>query len=173
MINRECKICGINFVVTTIKNRKVYCSKNCKNVADRQKLKLKYDLNPGEASRKVRESYFKNHDANKAKVRERVKQARKSNPSLFKINKIKSTYGLSAEEYVHLLDRQKHMCPICDREISGEVNSEKLKAFVDHDHKTGVVRGILCLYCNSLIGYCREDKRILEAAIEYLKKFGK
>jgi len=154
MINRECKICGINFVVTTINNRKIYCSKNCKGVAEKQK-------------------YFKNHDANKAKVRERVKQARKSNPSLFKINKIKSTYGLSAEEYVHLLDRQKHMCPICYREISGEVNSEKLKAFVDHDHKTGVVRGILCLYCNSLIGYCREDKRILQAAIEYLKKFGK
>ena len=173
MINRECKICGINFVVTTINNRKIYCSKNCKNVADRQKLKLKYELNPEVARRKARESYFKNHDENKTRMRERAKHARKLNPGLFKKNKLKSTYGLSTEEYSSKMESQDSKCPICFKEISGEVNTKELRAVVDHDHQTGFVRGILCLYCNSLIGYCREDRRVLQAAIEYLKKFGK
>lgn len=154
MINRECKICGMKFVVTTIKNRKIYCSKNCKGVAEKQK-------------------YFKNHEENKTKMRERAKQAHKLNPGLFKKNKLKSTYGISTEEYSSKLVSQDSKCPICFREISGEVNTKELRAVVDHDHQTGLVRGILCLYCNSLIGYCREDKIVLQAAIEYLKKFGK
>lgn len=173
MISRDCKICGTNFVVPTIKNRKIYCSKNCNNVANKNKMKLKYDSNPEEARRKARESYFKNHDKNKAKSRERVKQARRLNPDLFKKSKLKSTYGLSEEQFLNMLNSQSNKCAICFKKVSGEVNSEDHKAFVDHNHKTGTVRGILCLYCNSVIGYCREDKLVLLAAIDYLEKFRK
>jgi endogenous inhibitor of DNA gyrase (YacG/DUF329 family) len=173
MINRECKICGTNFSVTTKGNAKIYCTKNCKKIADKQRLKLKYDLNPREASKKVRESYFKNHDENKAKMRERAKQARKLNPSLYKKHRLKSNYGLSAEHYSRMLESQKSKCAICFKEISGEVNTKDLKAVVDHNHKSGIVRGILCLSCNSIVGYSREDRKVLLAAIDYLKKFGK
>lgn len=173
MVNRECKICGTNFDVKTDNSRKVYCSKNCKTVADKRLMKSKYDANPEEARRKAREAYLRNHDENKAKMRERAKQARKLNASLFKKNKIKSTYGLSAEQYLGMLDSQKSKCAICFKEISGEVNTKELKAVVDHNHKSGIVRGILCLHCNSIVGYSREDRGVLLAAIDYLKKFGK
>jgi endogenous inhibitor of DNA gyrase (YacG/DUF329 family) len=173
MISRECKICGANFDVTTINNRKVYCSKNCKSVADKRLLKSKYDANPEEARTRAREAYLRNHEENKERSRERVKQARLSNPDSFKRHKLKSTYGISIEEFSTLLETQAYKCLICARQISGKVNSKDLKAFVDHDHKTGAVRGALCLYCNSVIGYCREDKSVLLAAIDYLKKFKK
>jgi len=173
MINRDCKICGIKFDVKTNNNRKIYCSKNCKNMADKRLMKSKYDANPELARKKAREAYYRNHDANKRAASERMKHARKSNPETFKRLKLKSTYGISMKEFTTLLDYQGHKCVICTKKLSGKVNSKDLKAFVDHKHETGTVRGILCLYCNSLIGYCREDKLVLLSAIDYLKKFGK
>ena len=173
MINRECKICGIKFNVKTNNVRKVYCSKNCKSTADKRVLKSKYDANPELARKRAREVYYQNHDDNKRSARKRMRQARISNPESFKKLKLRSTYGISMEEFTTLLDSQEHKCAICVRELSGKVNSRDLKAYVDHNHETGTVRGILCLHCNSLIGYCREDKGVLLSAIDYLKKFGK
>jgi endogenous inhibitor of DNA gyrase (YacG/DUF329 family) len=171
MVNRVCKICGTNFDVKTNSNTRIYCSKDCKATANKEILKLKYHANSEEARKKAREAYYRNHDDNKERSRERMKQARFSSPDSFKGHKLKSTYGISVEEFSALLDSQGHKCLICGRQISGKVNSKDLKAFVDHDHKTGAVRGLLCVYCNSLIGYCREDKSLLLAAIGYLKKF--
>lgn len=88
-----------------------------------------------------------------------------------KTQKLKSTYGISIEVYQKLLETQQNRCAICVRKIDGNVNSEKLRAFVDHNHQTGQVRGLLCVHCNSIVGYCREDKSILLQAIQYLKKF--
>ena len=88
-----------------------------------------------------------------------------------KIQKLKSTYGLSLEAYQNLLEAQQNRCAICSTKINGNVNSDKLRAFVDHNHKTGRVRGLLCVHCNSIVGYCREDKSVLLQAIQYLKKF--
>jgi len=41
---------------------------------------------------------------------------------------------------------------------------------VDHNHTTGIVRGILCSKCNQGIGLFMENKNILKSAIEYLEK---
>lgn len=173
MINRDCKICGIKFDVKTNNNRKIYCSKNCRSTAEKRLLKSKYDANPAQARKKAREAYYRNHDENKKRSCERMQQSRISNPERFKRGKLKYTYGILMEEFTTLLDSQGHKCLICTKKLSGKVNSKDLKAFVDHNHETGTVRGVLCLYCNSLIGYCREDKLVLLSAIDYLKKFGK
>lgn len=67
-------------------------------------------------------------------------------------------YRLSYEEYICLLENNGGICPIC----------EKRKAIVvDHDHKTGEVRGMLCNYCNMLISGI-EDESFLRRAINYL-----
>ena len=173
MIDRECKICKTFFVVTSISNKKIYCTRKCKSIADKQRLKVEYDLNPEKFRSKGRETYYKNHEENKIRSKERAKRERKLNPSLFKYQKLQNTYGLSAEEYSTMLTSQHNKCLICFREISGELNTKNLKAFVDHNHKTGLVRGVLCINCNSILGYSREDKGVLLAAIEYLKTFSK
>lgn len=75
-----------------------------------------------------------------------------------------SRYGLSVEGYQELLTRQNGKCSICITEL-------KKKPCVDHDHKTGVVRGLLCRNCNTILGQAKDSISILEATIQYLKRF--
>lgn len=72
-------------------------------------------------------------------------------------------FGLTIEDYDRLLAEQGGLCYICSRPPQGG------KAFsVDHDHETGLVRGLLCSNCNHAIGLLHEDKRWLRRAAEYL-----
>jgi DNA-directed RNA polymerase subunit RPC12/RpoP len=73
-------------------------------------------------------------------------------------------FGLTTEEYDFLLTHQGGRCAICQTE------PKKTKYAVDHDHKTGRIRGILCLICNhKLLGGAREKIALLKRAIEYLE----
>lgn len=61
-------------------------------------------------------------------------------------------YGITEEDLKTVLDTCQGMCPICDREW--DWNEKKLsKPVIDHDHKTGELRGIICGYCNIAEGY--------------------
>ncbi len=71
-------------------------------------------------------------------------------------------YGLSVIIYRNLLAQQNGVCAICrepDRELC-----------VDHDHKTGRVRSLLCNGCNSAIGFLRESPLLARAAATYLEQ---
>lgn len=72
-------------------------------------------------------------------------------------------YGLTLEQYQELLDSQGGVCAICK-----EVPQGKSRAPVDHDHGTGIVRGILCHQCNVGLGHFRDDPKLLIAATDYL-----
>jgi hypothetical protein len=64
-------------------------------------------------------------------------------------------YGVTWEEYEALLTKQEHCCAICKRPPSGtKVNS---RLHVDHDHRTGKVRGLLCHSCNLVLGLMKES----------------
>lgn len=76
-------------------------------------------------------------------------------------------YGISADRYAEMLTEQKGVCAIC-----GGVNKDGRKLFVDHDHDTTAVRGLLCNLCNRGIGNLRDSIAYLEAAIRYLKEHG-
>jgi hypothetical protein len=62
------------------------------------------------------------------------------------------TYGLKAGQYDQLYEAQGGVCYICQR-ATGKVR----KLAVDHDHKTGYVRGLLCKPCNSVLAHLRDD----------------
>jgi hypothetical protein len=74
-------------------------------------------------------------------------------------------YGLSLEEASIL--RATPSCKICGVSFNG---NGKRKRCVDHDHATGVVRGVICSRCNSTIGYVEEDVKVLESVIKYLQR---
>ena len=169
MVKRKCTVCTNTFEVSSIKSTKIYCSKDCKYVADKNKLKLKYQKDPEKHRKKSSTSYFKNHEENKEKARLRAKLARIANPSQFKNSKLKQAYGITLEEFNVLLNNQNNCCAICAEVFS--IKKMSLKPFVDHNHKTGEVRELLCLNCNSIIGYSREDVLVLKAAIKYLKRY--
>ncbi len=74
-------------------------------------------------------------------------------------------YGLTPEAFSVMLERQGNACKICDCTEP----SEGKNFHVDHCHKTGRVRGILCHHCNIAIGLLREDVRIAKRVLEYLE----
>lgn len=77
----------------------------------------------------------------------------------------KYKYGITLEQYEQMLINQNNCCITCKNEFNDENKPD-----VDHNHKTGKVRGILCHRCNLAIGYLREDEDILWNVLEYLKQ---
>lgn len=86
-------------------------------------------------------------------------------PNVFWKKSLKVKYGITPEIYNNFLLKQESKCKICKID---QVNLKK-KLFVDHCHKTGKIRELLCSKCNSLIGMALDNITILDSAIEYLK----
>jgi hypothetical protein len=78
---------------------------------------------------------------------------------------LKSATGVTSEQYKNLLNIQNNECAICQKSM--ELNKKYLA--VDHNHSTGVVRGLLCNTCNVGLGYFRDNLDLLFNAINYLK----
>lgn len=74
----------------------------------------------------------------------------------------KRTYKLTNEEYDALVKKQNNACAIC-KVVPKEV------LFIDHNHQTGDVRGLLCRNCNTAVGLFRDDPDIIAAATTYLE----
>lgn len=78
-------------------------------------------------------------------------------------------YGITLEQYEHLYRAQEGRCAVCKR--TAETFRHRLS--VDHDHKTGEVRGLLCVHCNRyIVGRHRRDlgSDLLKAGYEYLTR---
>lgn len=74
-------------------------------------------------------------------------------------------YGLSAEQYYEMYLNQDGKCAICGAELPDENYLH-----VDHDKKTGEVRGLLCRDCNWGLGNFKDNPKNLQKAIEYLER---
>lgn len=82
-------------------------------------------------------------------------------------------YGISLEVYQKLLVQQLGLCAICSIPSGSErSNNNGYKSLsVDHDHKTGHVRGLLCSRCNKALGDLMDDPVLLRRAADYLEKY--
>lgn len=80
---------------------------------------------------------------------------------------LRQKYGMEPEQYDALLIAQDGRCAICRRFPTSE-NSRYGILFVDHDHTTGAVRGLLCDQCNRGIGLLQDNPDIVMAAAAYL-----
>jgi hypothetical protein len=86
-----------------------------------------------------------------------------------KARALRDSFGLSLDEYKKMLDAQGGVCAICNQPETHK-RQGKLKALaVDHDHKTGAIRGLLCSDCNTGIGKLKDDPVVLQSAIQYLE----
>ena len=79
---------------------------------------------------------------------------------------IKSTYGLSKDQYLEMLAKQNFVCKICNVHNDDAAHGTLC---VDHCHSTGKIRGLLCHNCNSAIGLLKESEELLLRSIDYLK----
>lgn len=77
-------------------------------------------------------------------------------------------YGIDEAAYKAILKGQKYKCKICG--ILAAESSTTGILVVDHDHKTGMIRGLLCPACNKMLGFAKDSPTTLLKAIQYLKK---
>ena len=76
---------------------------------------------------------------------------------------LKRNYNITLEEYQEILTKQKNGCAICGK-------MESLREMpVDHCHKTGVIRGVLCHWCNKGLGQFFDNPQILRKAADYIE----
>lgn len=75
----------------------------------------------------------------------------------------KDFYGLDKEDFLIMLNKCDSKCNICKEKIEGKA------LHIDHDHKTGKVRGILCKNCNNGLGMFCDNTSLLKEAVIYLK----
>lgn len=73
-------------------------------------------------------------------------------------------HGISKKKYKEMYNQQNGMCLICSQKIDFKGRG----THVDHSHKTGKIRGLLCLNCNTGIGKFKENITVLRNAVLYL-----
>jgi hypothetical protein len=84
---------------------------------------------------------------------------------------LRRKYGLTEDEYHVILKKQGGVCAICGAESTIYIDRETRLA-VDHCHKTGKVRGLLCSRCNLAISFFNDSPTVLARARRYLLKHG-
>jgi len=93
-----------------------------------------------------------------------AKQWRKENPEKVKNNYLRKMFGITLEDYNRMYKSQDGKCAICGKEEPYEGYS----LAVDHNHKTGNVRGLLCSKCNLGLGCFKDSETLIQKAITYL-----
>lgn len=116
-----------------------------------------------EAARVASLKWYHNHKNEPGRKEKHVARAlawQKANPEKKLAINRKSRYGITAETYETLVKEQNGKCAIC--------KTEAIYA-VDHCHTSGEIRGLLCLKCNLMIGYAKDNPELLRAGAEYLE----
>ena len=103
--------------------------------------------------------YYLNNKEKKAEWSKKYRKVKKDQD-------LKKMYGISLKEYEVKEVEQGHSCAICfihKKDIPRAL-------CVDHDHKTGKIRGLLCDTCNRALGLLKDSKIVLSSALTYLEK---
>jgi hypothetical protein len=144
-----------------LKRQKLHNSTESKS----EYLKKYYQLHKEEHARKSKEYRLNN----KEKLREKAKQYYLSNGDKIKksnkARRLKRDYDISLNDVKSILRDQNNQCPICFSLLDNK------KWCIDHDHKSGKLRGFVCYSCNILLGMAQDNVDTLQNAIEYLERF--
>tara|TARA_R100001377_G_C3145943_1_gene94476 strand:+ start:54 stop:722 length:669 start_codon:yes stop_codon:yes gene_type:complete len=152
-----CPITGLN--LSQLKDKKYWF--NYKKNEDNAKSKKR---------RKERQQQYKLN--NILEIREKDRQRKRDNADHYLNKRRIREFGITSNDYNRMLKEQNEVCYICKNKNTFKKNKEKeSKLVVDHNHKTGKVRGLLCDPCNSSLGFLKEDINILRNCISYLQEF--
>lgn len=124
--------------------------------------------------RGLRKEYFlKKEQERRIRNRESIRLSNKKYSKKTKMKRfayfLERKYGINIKDYDRMFEEQNGKCDICKK----DQDTFDRRLCVDHCHRTGVVRGLLCDKCNRLIGQANDNIDILNNSIEYLKKHSK
>lgn len=106
------------------------------------------------------------YQRNKQWYKEYHLKNKEKNNLISSINNFKRRYGITIDDYNKMFYLQEGKCAICNIHQS----CFKRALSIDHNHQTGVVRGLLCQRCNVMLGYAKDNVCILQNAANYLNK---
>ena len=106
------------------------------------------------------------HSSCKECDKARVKKRHEENPERTRNNDLKRNYGITLDEHTQMYGEQNGVCAVCEKPGDGKWK----KLCVDHDHKTGKVRQLLCRNCNMILGQVDDDANHLRKLTAYLQK---
>ncbi len=127
-----------------------------------REYQAKYNIDNRERLASYAATYRKEH---REESRIRGIAYRAKHPEL-RLKKIQTLYGITPMKYMELFQRQGGKCAICGKVLV--FGHGRNGAYIDHNHTNGKVRGFLCSFCNSILGYCFDNPTILRDAISYL-----
>lgn len=129
---------------------------------------LKHSIKKVKCKKCTKNYINKNYDPKKQKIRNAKSEVQ------IHFSKIQKKYGIDSNQYYQMLLNQNNSCAICEIHLSDYIKNHKgqklaRKYFdVDHCHRTGAVRGLLCRPCNIGIGFLKSKKYNMEKAASYL-----
>lgn len=120
---------------------------------------------------------FGSHRSRRDKLNERCKKCvNKNQRDAYVTEKVRGydmrrRYGITLQQYNAMLSKQDGVCAICKNQESRLENRSKTgttrRLYVDHDHKTGDVRALLCHECNTALGNMQEDPERIKSLLAY------
>jgi hypothetical protein len=122
------------------------------------------EANPDRRRQTARAWYLRNRERALADAKRNYKHS----PIASRAEHLRKKYGMSVEAWEAMFVSQGGLCAICDDFLS----FGKSGACVDHDHRTGAVRGLLCTECNLGLGKFKDSLWHLERAAKYLAAKG-
>ena len=131
-----------------------------RNTRQRENRKTRLQSDPA-----FKEHFYASRNEWRNKNMERVQKCARQRRPRQRDKELRRLYGITLEAYKQLQEQQNAVCAICKQKCN---TGRRLS--VDHDHVTGIVRGLLCGNCNKGLGNFKDKSELLEAAINYLRK---
>lgn len=84
---------------------------------------------------------------------------------------LRSRYGITEDQYQRLYESQNGLCAGCGNPPRpGGLYNVNATLFLDHNHYTDEIRGLLCQQCNAAVGLAYDNPRTLRLLAEYLER---
>jgi hypothetical protein len=110
---------------------------------------------------------YRDYPDYRQKTKDSAKKYHQENPEKIIGYKLQRNYGITLEEYNRMLKQQRGRCAVCSSKKTN--HRTRTRFFVDHDHQTGKVRGLLCHKCNTGLGHFDHDLEKMAAAMAYIQ----
>lgn len=162
MIKKKiCLKCGIEKPLSDFwkdKRGKFGVKGRCKECRNRQRRE-EYKINPEKF--KKNQKKFEKSEKGQAYIKKYKTEGKQA--AALRKHDLKRNYGLTLADYDNMLEEQNGCCVICGKDESE--NGRRLN--IDHDHKDGRIRGLLCNWCNLRLGWFEKNEKNI---IDYLSR---